>query len=1331
MQLSIADVVGRSIYRRSCPNCGGSIGEVRLRLGLPCERCLPEIPSDRSLEYVYRRLAELGSLGRLSEIYELERRAGELSSFFEKALGYPPWGAQRTWIKRFVRGDSFSIIAPTGVGKTTFGIIAALYLACTGGGKSYIVVPTTTLVNQALKKARILASNAGCSPRIVAIHGKMRRGEKEEALKAVELGDFDILISTVAFARKNVDMLASKGFKFVFVDDVDAVLKSGRSVDVVLKLVGFTASDIELGLKVLSLQRELARLQESEVKNEDVMRRIEELRSQLEEYRGKLKGRGSVARLIVSSATGRPRGSRVRLFRVLLGFEAGGRGDIGLRNIVDTYVIPEGSVEDEVVRLVKKLGSGTLVYVPLDQGIEAAERLAKRLREEGVKAEAYHARTPFRVLRDFIEGRVDVLVGVANYYGALVRGIDLPERVKYAVFAGVPRHKFSIEVEEPHPASLARLLSLLAEVSLADVAESARRYLAEMRRMLRRFSPAYLQFLAEKVLEGDVEAGGRSSRILAEAYNFVRQALRDPEVWRELKSRSDVGIVEVNGSKYILVADVATYLQASGRTSRLYAGGITKGLSIVVVDNMNVFKGLMARSRMIADVKWSKLEDIPLDEVIREIEEDRRRVSSILRGKVVVGELVKSALLVVESPNKARTIASFFGQPSIRVFPSGLRVYEVSIHNLVLSIAASGGHVFDLVPRVLEEDIPGSARSYVEGDVFGVLSFKVDGGRFFTPVFSSIKRCLSCGHQFTEDRDTCPRCGSSNIRDSMSVIEDLRRVAWETDMVLIGTDPDTEGEKIGWDLALLLRPYNSNIYRLEFHEVTRPAILRALREALEERRGIREKLVEAQLVRRIEDRWIGFTLSPLLWCVFWPLYCSELRELGVISEAGRCSERFNFNLSAGRVQTPTLGWVVKRHEESRRKVEIYTLYHNGNPLITLREDEVGFELRRALRDLARRGEVIEVAVREISREQVTVNPPPPYTTDAMIADASRILGMSAPETMRIAQDLFEWGLITYHRTDSTRVSERGLEIAEEYLRSKFGDLVQELYKPRRWGEGGAHEAIRPVRPIDASTLQLLVEEGALELPGRLTQRHLRLYDMIFRRFIASQMREAIAVRASYELEILGYKVNHSRIIGIGVEGVESSKGFTLLWSNVRVEEPLKPGFIRVNVEVRKVGAKPPYTQGELVEEMKARGIGRPSTYAKIVETLLKRGYVIPLKTHRGYIVASRRGRAVYRFLSEDTANASEELYGSLAVHLRRVPQLISEERTRILERLMDEIEEGLKDWVSVLNDIYEEIEGLSLPIRSVMLNTGEAVQGLPREFIECLEKARLVFGGGV
>ncbi|MFN4046193.1 MAG: reverse gyrase, partial [Acidilobaceae archaeon] len=707
-----------------------------------------------------------------------------------------------------------------GVGKTTFGIIASIYYACTEGSKSFIIVPTTTLVAQAVEKASTMASKTGCNIRIVGVHAKMPAKSKAKALEAVINGDFDVLISTVAFARKHVDKLSGFRFKLVFVDDVDAVLKSGRSVDVVLKIVGFTSEDIEDASALSRVEVEIARRAGEQDKT-----LLEKLRQEAERLRGKLQDLKSKASiLIVSSATGKPRGPKIKLFRVLLRFEAGGRGDIGLRNIVDTYVIPSGNIEDEAARIISRLGPGTLTYVPLDWGIEGAERVAETLRNRGVKAEAYHSKTPFSVLKKFIDGDVDVLVGVANYYGALVRGIDLPERVKYAVFLGVPRHRFSAEIEEPHPAMMLRVLSVLANIDIEDVAAQARRYLGELRRMARRLSPAYMQVLAEKVLEGDVESGGRALRVLAEAYKFLRNALSDEEVWRKLSERSDVGVVTRNGSKYLLVADIATYIQASGRTSRLYAGGITRGLSVVIVDYLSVFNGLKSKSKIIADITWKDFNTLDLDSLKDEIEGDRRKVSEVLKGEVKGRDIVKTALLIVESPNKARTIASFFGQPGARFMPGGLRVYEVALQDYILMVAASGGHVFDLVPRAEEISLFPGKHTILE-DVFGVLALKGPDGRVFAPVYSSIKRCLDCGHQFTEDVDKCPspRCGSLRIRDSRSIIEDLRRLAWESDIVFIGTDPDTEGEKIGWDVAVLIKPFNRNIRRLEFHEVTRNA----------------------------------------------------------------------------------------------------------------------------------------------------------------------------------------------------------------------------------------------------------------------------------------------------------------------------------------------------------------------------------------------------------------------------------------------------------------------------------------------------------------------------
>ena len=1344
--------LGRGSYRYSCPNCGGTNTEERLRKGLPCPRCLPDTRDvESSITSIYEALEKAGTLRKgYRELAKLEEDANGLIGYFEKALGTPAWGAQRTWARRLVRGDSFSIIAPTGVGKTTFGTIASLYLACKHRKKSYLVFPTTTLVEMVYRRAKSFASALRCKAGIIAIHSKMKKKEREEALKALENGDYRILITTASFARKNAEMLAAQGFRLVFVDDVDAVLRSAKSVDAILRIVGFTDEDIQLGLELLRLQRRLAVLRAEAQRLELIASRegpsskawerlqrvkeeIDKLLREAEKLEAKVKRAArKAATLIVSSATGRPRGSRVRLFRVLLGFEAGGRSDIGLRRVIDTYTFPPSREElyERVVELVAgEFPDGTLVYVPIDHGVEGAERLAEMLRERGVEAEAFHSKKPLSLLDDFAEGRLNVLVGVANYYGVLVRGIDLPARVKYALFAGVPRHKYTIDVGYPSPGSILRLLGLLADLPLEEIAEEARRHLAVVRKITRTLSPAALQMIAERILEGRIDES-KATRAMWEAYNFLRNALRDPEVWRLLSEKRDVAVVEEGGEKYILVADAATYLQASGRTSRLYAGGITLGLSVVVVDNERLLEGLIRRTRWMVDAQWTRLEEVNLEEVKREIEEERKRVSRLLTGAFEKPrDLVKTALLIVESPNKARTIAGFFGQPSIRLLPAGARAYEVATGDYLLTIVASGGHVYDLATERLPDDLPPGVEA--EEWMFGV--YTLNNGSDYHPVYTSIKRCLNCGYQFTEERDTCPICGSRNIRDSRVIVDDLRRLAWEVDLVLIGTDPDTEGEKIGWDVSLLVRPYSRRIMRLEFHEVTRRAILEAIRNL----REFDQRLVDAQIVRRVEDRWIGFTLSPLLWCHFWPrYYCRRLEGITArgefrLREKERCKQyKYYYNLSAGRVQTPVLGWIIERYNQAKEKVNEYRLIIDSARIVFTDDDVIGDarELYEIVKSAKGRAEV-DVEVKILEEKEEVLNPPPPYTTDTMIADANRYLGLGAPETMRLAQNLFELGLITYHRTDSTRVSDRGIQVAREWLEQAFGERAKELFRPRRWGEGGAHEAIRPTRPIDVETLERLVEEGVLELAGRLTRAHYRLYDLIFRRFMASQMREATATRARYSIRIYGHNagVEVERIIRIGREDDPVSKGFTLVWHYIREHPPLPVGVVGAVLEyLRKRSRVPLYTQGDIITLMKSRGIGRPSTYAKIVETLFKRRYVSRIQEDR--LVPTIRGQLVHKYLTVVTGGekledeldyeAFEELSRIVGrENLTRIPKLISEERTRVLEERMDKIESGEEERVKVLAEVHSELAGVAQPVL-------QAYQGEGHAFSECLQKYR-------
>ena len=1434
----------RGVYFYSCPNCLGPEGDDRLLSRLPCPRCLGGRGGVEDIVALAERLRGEGRLrgdGLLAYYAGVEAEARRVEALFEKATGSRLWSAQRTWVRRVVKGKSFAAVAPTGVGKTTFGALMAVYLAGVGG-RSYIVVPTTPLVKMVEERVLRLAGGAGVAAKVVALHGRMSQRQRREARERIESGDFHILVSTSQFMLRNVDWLVSaaeswapappaapwlprgwwrswaeekKGFWLVFVDDVDAVLKSGKSVDAVLRLIGL-GGVAEAGWELLRLQRRLvyeaeraraelerivARLREEarrrrrrltgdevrearrrvfEERLEPLYRRLMELESEIE----KARRRASV--LVVSSATGRPRGSRVRLFQALLGFQAGSTAET-IRNIVDSYTYPRTGVEDRVLEVLSRLGDGGLVYVPVDAGAEYAERLAEEINRRlgsRLRAEAFTSRNP-GALERFRSGETNILVGVAVYYGVAVRGLDLPDRIRYAVFAGVPRHRFSARLEDPHPYAMVRVLSVLADHGPRGVAERAQALLARLRAVLRRMSQAAVARLAEELRSG--EAGSDAARAFLEALGWLREALARRDVWEALERADDVAVVREGDRAYIMVPDVATYIQASGRTSRLFAGGITRGLSVVVVDDERLFRGLERRTRWLLDAEWKRFEELDLPALLAEIDRDRERVRAVLEGRVRPEqvELVKTALMIVESPNKARTIAGFFGKPSARqVGP--LRVYEVSTGDYVLMVAASGGHVYDLVkpptpretvdPAWLLPSLEGSVDDYPWGEarnIHGVLVAPPRrGARRFLPVYSPLARCLACGHQWAVSPDQydpgrgrgslrCPVCGSPLVKNSWDVVEALRDAASEADVVLIGTDPDTEGEKIGYDLASLVGVAARSMARIEFHEVTRKAIMGALQSP----RPFNTNLVEAQIVRRVEDRWIGFTLSPVLWTKFWPEFCMAQRSmlhrsvsrrlrgsramLNAIERLGNMLEecrRPNYNLSAGRVQTPVLGWIVEHTLGSRYlRVPLYRLVLESPRGARLELEVPGHELSDALRreleetrrlleevlgehrvlerleelEEARRrkaavirrvnravlgGASLEAEVADLEEAVEEAKPLPPFTTDTMLAEAASRLGLPAPETMRLAQDLFELGLITYHRTDSTRVSDAGIAVAREYIRYRWGDEgVEKLWQPRRWGEGGAHEAIRPTRPLDVEMLRRLVEEGSLQLARPLTRSHYRLYDLIFRRFVASQMRPALVerqrARVVLRAELPGEK---ARSLERRVERLVAvrEQGWLLVYPVLRVEPRLSPGRYRlVDAEARVWSPVQLLTQADVVRMMKERGIGRPSTYAKIIDTLLRRGYAVSAG-RGGRLVATRKGIGVYDFL------------------MSRFGELVSEEVTRRLQEVMDSVEEGGVEYEDVLGEILRRLrEALHSPRSGLSREEAERLLPLPPGYV--------------
>jgi reverse gyrase len=1220
----------RALFLSACPNCGGDIPDVRLSLGVPCEKCLPisneeiskisSIASSEDFKFkIYKLLESYSTLNKLYSVFNIDVKLKELDELFHKATGSRLWSAQRAWAKRALAGRSFAIIAPTGMGKTVFGVTLSVYNAI-NRKRSYIIVPTAILAEQIYNKITTFIEKLNLNIKALRYHSVLGRKERKEELNRIVNSEFDILITTSSFLTNNFNIVSKFLFDLVFVDDVDSLLKSSKNVDKVLMLLGLTPEIVSNGLKLVDLRIKLSKIQ----KQKKASKEIDSVKSEVECIRESISNflkNTKTGILIVSGASTRAkRTKRVKLFNDLLGFEIGSKVEF-IRNIEDIYVQDVHIIEDKVVDLVKKLGSGGIIFIPVDKGMEYAEKLYRKLIEKGVSAGIY-TKSKRKLIENFTNGKYDVLVGIASYKSPLARGIDIPHRIRYAIFAGVPKFRISLDIQEEFKPSRALiLLANLRELLEQKEQDLADKYIMDLRNLMSMVKGDDMKRIVNAIKQNTKLTGflERVKERVSEIISFLTNLIEREDVKEKIKSAPYLSISSELGKPYLIVPDAVAYIQASGRTSRLYLGGVSKGISIVIIDDEKAFNGLIREAKWyVEEINWKNIKDVNIAEVLKAVDNDRAAIRKLMDGVVSpeFRDIVKTALLVVESPTKARTIAKFFGKPSRRTI-HGLTVYEVSTGDLVLNIAASGGHIFD-VPT---HDLGGNS-------LHGVLS--IDGR--FIPAYITIKRCLTCKKTFTEPIDKCLFCRFP-LEDKMRIIEALRDIALETDMVLIGTDVDSEGEKIGWDVAQMLILYTPMIKRIEFHEVTKRALINALKNM----RDINHKLVEAQIVRRVEDRWIGFELSKKLWSKF-----------------------NNYRLSAGRVQTPVLGWIVERTTESRKNIqEFFELtLENGVKIVLkkplMKHDEVKKEIDK-LKNLT-------CIVKENIREDVEVNPPPPFSTDSLLNESAVTLKFSVNKIMALAQDLFEVGLITYHRTDSIRVSSIGQNIAWEYIKDKFGE---EFFKPREWSKEGAHECIRPTRPIDSTRLRQLLALGIIRLAKRLTDEHLALYDIIFKRFIASQMTPTKVMRQKCEI-----------IIEDHVERIEGyihiiKPGFSLI-RPIHLMPEIKEGIMKViNVQNWKAPTINLLTQGDIVGLMKSKGIGRPSTYAKIMETLFQRGYV--KESLKRNIISTKKGYMVYMYLSHEFS------------------EFVSEETTRRLEEIMDLIEKGNIDYQNVLHKLHSEI----------------------------------------
>lgn len=501
-----------------------------------------------------------------------------------------------------------------------------------------------------------------------------------------------------------------------------------------------------------------------------------------------------------------------------------------------------------------------------------------------------------------------------------------------------------------------------------------------------------------------------------------------------------------------------------------------------------------------------------------------------------------------------------------------------------------------------------------------------------------------------------------NIRGKADVINKLKKSAQEAERVYLATDPDREGEAISWHLATILGLDMNDNVRITFNEITKKAVQESLKNA----RPINQNLVNAQQARRVLDRLVGYKLSPFLW------------------------EKVKSGLSAGRVQSVATRLVVEREEEIEnfKPEEYWTLeaifkkdnqefkakfYGSKNGKLELKNQE---QVDRIINQIKNK----EFKVTKLKISEKKKNPPPPFITSTLQQEASRKLRFSPAKTMMIAQMLYEGveikgegsiGLITYMRTDSTRVAEEAQEAARRIILQRFGkEYVPEkprVYKVKKDAQD-AHEAIRPT----------YIEKDPESIKDSLTPDQYKLYKLIYDRFLASQMESSIYDSLSAELEVEGYvfkltgsKLKFPGFMEVYIEGkdADDEEEEENQLPEIFEGEMLKP----IKLDKKQHFTQPPsrYTEATLIKTLEEKGIGRPSTYAPTIQTILERGYVV--KEDR-FLKPTELGKVVTNILKE------------------YFKDIIDIEFTAELEENLDRIEEGKADWVEIVRKFYLPLE---------------------------------------
>ena len=519
-----------------------------------------------------------------------------------------------------------------------------------------------------------------------------------------------------------------------------------------------------------------------------------------------------------------------------------------------------------------------------------------------------------------------------------------------------------------------------------------------------------------------------------------------------------------------------------------------------------------------------------------------------------------------------------------------------------------------------------------------------------------------------------------NIRGKGSLIKELKDTAKKADAVYLATDPDREGEAISWHLQNTLGIKDKPVRRIEFHEITKRAVVDALKHA----RSIDINRVNAQQARRILDRIVGYELSPLLW------------------------KKIRRGLSAGRVQSVAVRLVCEREKEINDfKAEEYwtidgqflsarsqqftaKLFSRNGKKIEIKNQAEAEMLEAALK----RGDYL---ISQVKQKERLRNPAAPFTTSSLQQEAARKLNFGARKTMMVAQQLYEGlelgpegidGLITYMRTDSVRVAEEAQTEAREVIAQKYGSAylpkTSPVYKTKTAAAQEAHEAIRPTR----------VSRHPSQVKEYLNRDQYRLYELIWSRFVASQMSPAVISTVAVDIkagEFLfranGSSVKFAGFLEVYQEGKDEE--------NSEQEGQLPELNEGETVTLKKLDLKqhftqppPRYTEASLIKTLEEKGIGRPSTYAPIIDTIIKRNYVQVQDKH---LRPTELGQVVVDLLTQEFS------------------QIVDYDFTAEMEEKLDRIAEGEVDWVSVLEDFYgpfskelkeatEKLERVEMPV---------------------------------